>query len=332
MGKVIEGRKKFSEDRFVLLRTELTDAPKICSDKACVYATGSFGRREASEHSDLDLFIVALDDKESQTNDRGKLTRLDEILLKAELIRAARALRFPEFSKDGRFLQHHTSGQLIEATGKPDDDALNTFTARLLLLLESRALIGEEVHSMVINEVIAEYWEEFPSHLDRFMPTYLANDILRYWRTLCLNYEANTSEDTPVKRAKRKLTNYKLKHSRMLTCFSALLALLNEFVRNCTVTVANAQKIVQMTPTERMAWVQEKSVNESAASKIREILDLYERFLDVTGVSEKEQIELFSDETEARTLRDEQSRFGDLVYEALFAVGKDNDFYRRLVV
>ena len=51
-----------------------------------------------------------------------------------------------------------------------------------------------------------------------------------------------------------------------------------------------------------------------------------------TRGSEKEQIELFSDETEARTLRDEQSRFGDLVYEALFAVGKDNDFYRRLVV
>lgn len=53
-----------------------------------------------------------------------------------------------------------------------------------------------------------------------------ANDILRPWRTFCVNYEARTSTDPPRQMAKRRLKNYKLKHSRLLTCYSGLLYLL----------------------------------------------------------------------------------------------------------
>jgi hypothetical protein len=48
MGKIIEGRRQFSDKRFQLLKDSLGKAEEICGDKACVYATGSFGRREAS--------------------------------------------------------------------------------------------------------------------------------------------------------------------------------------------------------------------------------------------------------------------------------------------
>jgi predicted nucleotidyltransferase len=39
------------------LRERLKSSEQIVKSKACVYATGSFGRGEASMHSDLDLFI-----------------------------------------------------------------------------------------------------------------------------------------------------------------------------------------------------------------------------------------------------------------------------------
>jgi UTP:GlnB (protein PII) uridylyltransferase len=184
MGIVIDGRRQFSDEKFERLRASLVQAPEICADKACVYATGSFGRREASEHSDIDLFIVSLSDYDEEKKiDRSRLSNLNEILLKAELIRASRSLKFPEFSKDGQFLQHHTARKLIESTGNQYDDAENTFTARLLLLLESRPLAGNDVHSKVIDDVIAKYWREFSDHYDSFMPAYLANDVLRFWRT-----------------------------------------------------------------------------------------------------------------------------------------------------
>ncbi len=298
MGKVIEERRKFSDGRFERLRESLIKATEICADKACVYATGSFGRREAGEFSDIDLFIVSLCDGDGKS-DRGRLSRLDEILLKAELIRATRELSFPEFSQDGRFLQHHTSRRLIQATGNPNDDAENTFTARLLLLLESRPLAGSGVHSKIIDDVIAIYWREFSGHYDRFMPTYLANDIIRYWRTLCLNYEASTSEQTSRDRAKRKIKNYKLKHSRMLTCYSAILFLLHVYSSNKTVTVSDVQAMVSLTPTERVEFVARKLGDSESSSNIRSFLGLYEHFLDVTSASEEELIKLFSDSADA---------------------------------
>lgn len=336
MGKVIEGRRQFSDERFESLRGTLVHTPDICADKACVYATGSFGRREASPHSDLDLFIVSLS-SEKDGVDQSNLSKLNEILLKAELIRASRELNFPEFSLDGRFLQHHTARKLIQSTGNQNDDAENTFTARLLLLLESKPLAGREVHARIIDDVIERYWREFPDYYDRFMPAYLANDILRYWRTLCLNYEASTSERTqgeqaPASRAKRKIKNYKLKHSRMLTCYSAVLYLLFTYVTHETVTPSDAQKMVYMTPTERVQFVAHGLKGSDPSGQIGEFLGKYERFLEVTSASEEELITLFSDKPEVTKLQLEQSEFGDLAYTILNAIGHDNRLYRRLLI
>jgi len=310
--------------------------PEICADTACVYATGSFGRREASPHSDLDLFIVSLS-SERDGVDRSNLSRLNEILLKAELIRASKELHFPEFDQDGRFLQSHTARKLIQSTGNQYDDAENTFTARLLLLLESKPLAGSEVHARIIDDVIERYWREFPDYYDRFMPAYLANDILRYWRTLCLNYEAGTSGQTtkkqlPSDRAKRKIKNYKLKHSRMLTCYSAVLYLLFTYVRNGTVTPPDAQRMVCLTPTERVEFVAHELKGSDPADSINNFLGKYERFLEVTSASQDEQVRWFSDETEKEKLREEQSEFGDMAYTILYSIGHDNRLYRRLLI
>ncbi len=333
MGKVIEERRQFSDERFERLRSSLVDAPGICAERACVYATGSFGRQEASEHSDVDLFIVSLSDYDEEKRiDRSRLSKLNEILLKAELIRATRSLKFPEFSKDGRFLDPHAATSLIQATGNQYDDAENTFTARLLLLLESRPLIGSEVYSKIIDDVIAKYWAEYPRHIDCFVPAYLANDILRYWRTLCLNYEANTSVKTPIDRAERKVKNYKLKHSRMLTCYSALLQLLFVYVKSGTVSVSDAQIMTSLTPVQRVKFVSDELGESEPARYIEDLLNKYERFLDVTSVSKEDLTGAFLDENGAKQLREEQSAFGDVAYKILYSIGHDNQFYRRLVI
>jgi predicted nucleotidyltransferase len=339
MGKVIEDRRKFSDERFQVLRNTLDKAEEICGDKACVYATGSFGRSEASEHSDIDLFIVSLSDYDEEKKiDRSRLSKLNEILLKAELIRASRDLKFPEFSKDGQFLENHTVRKLIRSTGNQYDDAENTFTARLLLLLESKPLVGRKVHAKVIDEVIERYWREFPDFYDRFMPAYLANDILRFWRTLCLNYEAASTSELPrtektkVDRAKRKIKNYKLKHSRMLTCYSAVLYLLFVYDRNKTVRPEDAQMMVTLTPTQRVEFVEDVLAGSEFAPLVHQFLDKYERFLEVTSASEKDIVELFSNDAEAHKLIDEQSDFGDLAYRILYSIGHENRLYRRLLI
>ena len=54
----IEDRRSKTDKRITELRERLKAAEGLAAGKACVYATGSFGRCEASVHSDLDLFIV----------------------------------------------------------------------------------------------------------------------------------------------------------------------------------------------------------------------------------------------------------------------------------
>jgi hypothetical protein len=333
MSKIIDGRRAFSDKKFEELKGLLIDAPGICGGKACVYATGSFGRREASEHSDIDLFIVSLSDKDEQRKiERSRLSKLEEILLKADLIRASQKMSFPPFSQDGRFLQNHGLRSLIKATGNERDDAENTFTARLLLLLESRSLAGEEVHSEAINDVIGEYWADFPPNFDRFMPAYLSNDILRYWRTLCLNYEANQSDSKQDSTAARRLNNYKLKHSRMLTCYSALIFLLYIHAKRGTVEAADAQMMVRLTPTQRVEWVADDSKDTRLVDTIGNLLGCYERFLSVTNESKAVLKELFADDKRAEIYRAERSEFGDLMYKVLSLIGDGDKFYRRLVV
>ena len=57
MNEIIK-RREFTVSRINNLRSKLQETERLVSERACVYATGSFGRREASAHSDLDLFIV----------------------------------------------------------------------------------------------------------------------------------------------------------------------------------------------------------------------------------------------------------------------------------
>ena len=137
---------------------------------ACVYMTGSFSRGEASRYSDLDLFIVG-----KTANDKRSLGGLDETLIKADLVRATRN-RHPDFSGEGTYLTHYAVEDLVGTLGKPEDDVTNTFTARLLLLLESRPLTGETVYREVIPEVVQAYCKDYQDHSNEF--------DLDSWRTI----------------------------------------------------------------------------------------------------------------------------------------------------
>lgn len=96
-------RRALTEQRLRDLGDALgkAEAPSIVDKCACVYATGSVGRGEMSETSDLDIFII---------RDRSlerPLTNLNEIRLKARLIEVARELKFPEFSDDGEYVKSY---------------------------------------------------------------------------------------------------------------------------------------------------------------------------------------------------------------------------------
>jgi hypothetical protein len=86
------------------------------------------------------------------------------------LIQVTRGLHIQEFSGDGQWLVHYSVDELIQSLGTQDDDAQNTFTARLLLLLESQALLEEVVYNDILGDVIAAYWRDYEDHKENFVP------------------------------------------------------------------------------------------------------------------------------------------------------------------
>lgn len=327
MPDLLRERRRQSSARISQLMVELKTAETLCNEKACAYITGSVARGEASSYSDLDIFIVSKGKRESPL-----LTTLDEILVKADLIQATRKLGFPPFSGDGEYLTRHVVSELTGALGKPHDDSSNTFTARLLLLLESTPLLGKAVYEQVIDDVIAAYWKDYPNNKANFQPAFLANDIIRMWRTFCVNYEARTSSIPAEKKAKRKLKNFKLKHSRLLTCYSAILYLLAVYVEYASVTPENARHMVSLTPTERIEWLLTNSRWAPARPALNELLLRYEEFLRKTDAPEPEIVQKFLDGTYNSEYLRFDTRFGDLVWDALRSIGGSNPFMRMLIV
>jgi hypothetical protein len=332
MAELLNGRRNQSNERLEALKRQLARAEALAGTNACVYVTGSFGRAEASVHSDLDLFIVgraAVNPKND--GDRG-FSNLDEICLKAELISAVREHNFPEFSGDGAYLVHYTVRELVKSLGTATDDAQNTFTARLLLLLESQPLLGAALYSEVIDDVIAAYWRDFPGHEANFAPAFLANDILRLWRTFCVNYESRTTTESDIKKNKRRLKNYKLKHSRLLTCYSALLHLMAVWSARATVTNGDAKAIFSKSPTQRIEAIIGMNISVAVNDTLTRLLGTYEQFLQQSDADEGTLLTQIGQDDQRRAMLNSAATFGQLVFDAIEQIGNRSAFHRMLVV
>lgn len=324
MGDYLNLRREQARKRLEAVRKRLDENPSW-TKVACVYVTGSFGRGEGGNHSDIDLFISGTTD----TNGARELSALEEICLKADLIRAIREESFPDFSGDGEYVKHYTIKDLVDSLGTSDDDAKNTFTARLLLLLESQAFIGEGIYTHALRETITSYWRDYQDHPNEFMPTFLVNDVLRLWRTFCVNYEARTQSDPPEKKAKRKLKNYKLKHSRLLTCYSAIAHLLALHGDKGTVTQEDALAMTRLSPTQRLEDLRDRFKVD--ATLVGDVLDRYERFLKATDKPKAELVAAFKEPDFAQEHLEQANKFGDTVASLLTELRAGARFYRSLI-
>src|SRR5215813_9722250 len=133
---ILKTRNEFCARRLADLRERVAKVEALKkAPKLSIYVTGSYGRLEASEHSDLDLFFISAGEKPG-----GRITKT---LIDAELIKIIKDMGFPPFSNSGQYLGIHSLTEMLETLGGREDDFKNFFTARLLLLLESRPVFDD---------------------------------------------------------------------------------------------------------------------------------------------------------------------------------------------
>ena len=320
-----------SKDRLEALGRELSVAKDILKSDGTVFATGSYGRLEASPNSDLDVFIVSLE--KSPPSGKPLFDIIRQIKLKAELINAAEKVGMAEFDGGGKFLETHLSSDLINEVGSPSDDFKNTFTGRMLLILESRPILGYDVYEKIKISAIDCYFRDYPGIENKFVPYFLVNDILRMWRTFCVNYEHfRGSSDTRVK-------NLKLKYMRMLTCYSAIIYILAAFRMQGAVSPKDIFDLSSLTPTERLlefgasGRFSELGAERDILSTCREAVAEYGEFLEF--VQEKQAAIKALKQDEERW-RDRSYLFGGKIVSLIHKLAGDeylaNPLYRSILV
>jgi hypothetical protein len=241
-------------------------------------------------------------------------------------------MKLPEFSGDGEYLEVHNIHDIYKEIGSREDDYRNFFTARMLLLLESRAIHNQELYDRMLQTTVDKYYKDFHEHEKNFKPVFLVNDVIRFWRTICLNYEHSrerkfsgnglTREEIQIKRNEVHIKNLKLKFSRKLTCYSFLLSVLYS---DKVLKQENILEIIKLTPLQRL-----ENLSQIAKIKddINDLISLYFWFLDKTQIDKKWLLQWIS-EDKNRDHAFEQSRlFAKSIFNIMMETdNKDNLMY-----
>ena len=311
----LQTRAQNAKNRVNAIRKEFArHESRFAQYKAFVFCGGSLGRGDVGAKSDLDLFVVT-------TKKKKKLKRLTEVRLLAHAIEINERLQYGPFSNDGKYLKVYSREAMLDALGAPHDDSENLFTARMLLLLESRCVCGERAYTESLRRIIKHYFRDKRGKRS-FRPLFLLNDLLRYWRTLCLNYEL--IRDIQGRPWRKK--NINLKFSRMLTVFGTIFPVLSSKMDS----EQAVNRLVALSPHERFALGLDQLNDESLLPKYVEFLDDYEAFLrwkEMDSAELEERLEELDRESKAAA-----ARFSDFIHTAVTHAALDADMRKYLVL
>ncbi|HCD33617.1 MAG TPA: nucleotidyltransferase domain-containing protein [Phycisphaerales bacterium] len=197
-------------------------ATDLIPPDAALVVFGSLSRNEWTSGSDVDWTLLL--DTGANPQHYRVTQRIGQILSD---------LKLAEPGNTGTFGNMTFSHDLIHQIGGQEDTNINQ-TRRLLMILESTAIVGSDVHQRVLGQILQRYVHDgLPmamSHepMPLEVPRFLLNDIVRYWRTMTVDY-AKKAWDSPnhkwaVRKSKLRLSRKLMFTSGLLMCFSCELS------------------------------------------------------------------------------------------------------------
>lgn len=177
---------------------------------ASIVLFGSWARRELTDHSDDDWLILVNGSRRNSvvpsTAEVSSILGLDE--------------RKP--GDQEIFGIHAFCDDIAEKVGLDRDD--NTkLTHRVLLMLESVPFTGHDSHRACWERILDGYLQEL--RRDERPPRFFLNDVVRYWRTICVDFVGKHREAGE----KWGTRNAKLRASRKILFAGGLLPILQCF-------------------------------------------------------------------------------------------------------
>ena len=185
-----------------------SQAEELLGDNKSVIigVNGSIARREMTSGSDVDLFVFST---------KEHLEKAREIQNKFRTCLQDKGIKMP--AAGGVFENPISTSELTSKIGGEDDT--NTYiTRRMLYLLEGEWIANQTEFEALRKRLIERY---VPDDLDNHkFCRFLLNDIIRYWRTICVDFEHKTADATKP----RAIRLIKLRFSRMMLYFGGVAA------------------------------------------------------------------------------------------------------------
>jgi hypothetical protein len=257
----IHSREKLQELRKVLKN----DDPSFT-----IVVGGSLSRGEASTESDIDYFFFGDDDSGVEKAKDFLNSKQDEIF----------RIVGQSPSPDGAFGKEscETLTALTTDIGGNDDEN-QKITRRILFLVEGTWLTSDGTFNRYRDLVLRRYVSE--SIEDHHLCRFLLNDIIRYYRTICVDFEFKTVE----KNKKWGLRYIKLRYSRQLLYFSGLIAIAETVGLDREGKIQKLVGLFDMAPVDRIVHVFGDGANVA--------LGLYDNFLThISDPSTREELNL----------------------------------------
>jgi len=259
----------------------------LTTDDLDFVAFGSLARREWTTGSDVDWTLLV--DGQASSEHRIAVRAAERAISRLEF----KGTQLKEPGAEGIFGSITFSHDIVHHIGGQADTNRNT-TQRILLLLEAVPLrdAGDDVGAFdrTVRQVLNRYLvrdSNFHSAADQRsrIPRFLLNDIVRYWRTMCVDFAYKDWEQGGKKWA---LRNIKLRTSRKFLFVSGLLAVFschnNDSLRpkgadresHLVTLQAHLSQFVRSTPLNIISWTLGCL---GLSEPCRKLLDHYEAFL-----------------------------------------------------
>lgn len=285
----------FTQEKLPAIRAELDKSLETSNykDKMCIVVTGSYGRYEASEESDIDLYwFIDADIADKEETLKTEIELIDTIIKKYVTKDAGSTGTFGTSAIV-------TQSDLVDNIGGNNDSNMN-LTRRMLLLLEGTSLYNQEKFNDIRRNLINKYIkiEQNPNQIPRF----LLNDIIRYYRTITTDFEFKVSEGSK----EWGLRNVKLKFSRKFLYFGGLISIAELIgINNIEQQKQKLEEIFDKPVFEKVYACAEK---HDLISEMNQIFDLYDNFIE--KISNPKNREILESVTKSQ--RNENELYQDL--------------------
>jgi hypothetical protein len=231
--------ESYSNERLDRVRNYILDNPPPSAAKVhTIAAAGSLARLESSEASDLDLIIVTVRDGGAAPDHNAAKAWRDTLCTD---------LTIAPPNPEGVFHEPVNADSLTKIAGYADEPYA-ALSKRVLFLLESHCLYKETEYQSVMDDITLSYAKDVKAD-NRKNFVFLLNDVIRFFRTICVNYQFNTSTTTD---GKWPIRNVKLRHSRVLMYFSMVAALGTLSREHSADKIAALRALIKMPPLRRL--------------------------------------------------------------------------------